>query len=58
MYNENWGGLPDKEFLESLDTRFKGLREKLYQKAYPAGTMSGGLTKYWAKNWDLLKEHL
>ncbi|MCM8759000.1 MAG: ribulokinase [Candidatus Omnitrophica bacterium] len=55
MYHDNWGGLPDKKFLESLDTRFKGLREKLYDKAYPAGIKAGGLTKYWAKKLGLLE---
>ncbi len=48
MYNEQWGGLPDEEFLVALDPAFKMLRSKLYEKAYPAGTRAGGLSKYWA----------
>lgn len=55
MYNEQWSGLPDDEFLETLDHRFKNLRSKLYDKAYPAGTMAGTLTKYWANKFGLLE---
>ncbi|HOK80820.1 MAG TPA: ribulokinase [bacterium] len=53
MYNLQWGGLPDEEFLEMLDPLFKNLRNKLYQKAYPAGVKAGGLSKYWAKKLGL-----
>ncbi|MCS7180233.1 MAG: FGGY family carbohydrate kinase, partial [bacterium] len=49
MYNEIWGGLPDKEFLEKLDFSFKGIREKLYEKAYPAGEIAGYLCKEWSR---------
>lgn len=49
MYNEEWGGLPDSEFLEKLDSSFKGIREKLYEKAYPAGEIAGYLCKEWSK---------
>ncbi|HPP30394.1 MAG TPA: FGGY family carbohydrate kinase, partial [bacterium] len=37
MYSEEWGGLPDDDFLCKVDSAFKGIRKKLYQKAYPAG---------------------
>jgi L-ribulokinase len=53
MYNEQWEGLPDEEFLESLDPAFKGLRKKLYQKAYPAGTAAGHLCRQWAEKVNL-----
>ncbi|MCM8821889.1 MAG: ribulokinase [Candidatus Omnitrophica bacterium] len=53
MYNEDWGGLPDEDFLEALDPGFKNLRSKLYERAYPAGTKAGTLTKYWAKKLGL-----
>jgi len=49
MYNEIWGGLPDSEFLEKLDPSFKGIREKLYEKAYPSGEIAGYLCKEWSK---------
>ena len=54
MYSEEWGGLPDDEFLELLSPDFKGLRRRLYQKAYPAGEVEGFLSEEWAKELDLL----
>ncbi|MCL5408545.1 MAG: ribulokinase [Candidatus Omnitrophica bacterium] len=57
MYNKGWGGLPDDKFLTSLSPAFKGLREKLYLKAYPAGVCGGLLCKEWAKK-SLLPEGL
>ena len=53
MYNEEWGGLPDEEFLETLTRDFKGLRQRLYTKAYPAGRKAGGLDVAWAKKLGL-----
>lgn len=55
MYNEQWGGLPDEEFLVMLDPGFKGLKGNLYEKAYPAGTKAGGLSKYWARKLGLVE---
>lgn len=44
MYAAEWGGLPSKEFLATLDPRLADLRERLYDEAYPgdhpAGTLS------------------
>ncbi len=53
MYNEKWGGLPDAQFLQSLSPAFKGLRKKLYLKAYTAGVCEGFLCKEWAKKASL-----
>ncbi|MCX8081934.1 MAG: ribulokinase [bacterium] len=53
MYSEEWGGLPDEEFLCRVDERFKGIRNKLYQKAYPAGEIAGYLCPNWAKKTGL-----
>lgn len=49
LYHKEWGGLPDTEFLEKLDPLFKNIREKLYEKAYPAGNIAGYLCKEWAE---------
>ncbi len=54
MYNEDWGGLPDDEFLYKLDRSFKDIRKKLYEKAYPAGQPAGYLCEEWAKKTGLL----
>ncbi len=36
LYADEWGGLPDKEFLAALDPRLAALRDRLYEKAYDA----------------------
>jgi L-ribulokinase len=48
MYNEGWGGLPDKEFLTALDPEIGELRDRLYKKAVPADHLAGRLTPEWA----------
>jgi len=53
MYSEEWGGLPDDEFLCKIDRAFKGIRGKLYDKAYPAGNIAGYLSPEWAKKFGL-----
>ncbi len=53
MFNEEWGGLPSEDFLSSLSPKFKGLREKLYSKAYPAGVRAGTLCEEWAERLGL-----
>ena len=53
MYHDDWGGLPDQEFLNALSPAFKGLRRKLYEKAVPAGTPAGALCPEWARKLGL-----
>ena len=53
MYSEEWKGLPDKKFLSKLNPLFKGLRKKLYEKAYPAGVIAGYLCRKWAKKFSI-----
>ncbi len=53
MYNDNWGGLPDEEFLSALFPALAGLRDKLYEKAFPSDQLAGGLSKEWADNLGL-----
>jgi L-ribulokinase len=48
MYAEDWGGLPDKEFLAALDPKLADLRERLYDRAYDASTPAGQLCPEWA----------
>ena len=48
LYAEEWGGLPDIEFLTALDPRLATLRARLYTKAYDASTPAGRLCKEWA----------
>jgi len=48
LYSDEWGGLPDKEFLRALDPRLGGLRDRLYDKAYDANEPAGSLCLEWA----------
>lgn len=53
LYAEDWGGLPDKEFLSLLDPQLADLRDRLYSKAYDATTAAGQLSPAWAKKLGL-----
>src|SRR6185312_8854071 len=48
LYSDEWGGLPDKEFLTALDPRLADLRDRLYEKAYDASEPAGSLSSGWA----------
>jgi L-ribulokinase len=48
LYSDDWGGLPDKEFLGALDPRLADLRDRLYEKAYDASESAGSLCSDWA----------
>jgi len=48
MYNEEWGGLPDKEFLSSVDPELGKMRDRLYEKAVPSDRLAGHLSPEWA----------
>ena len=53
MYNDNWGGYPDAEFLGQLDPRLGKLRARLRPKAHTIDRAVGGLTADWAKRTGL-----
>lgn len=48
LYHDQWGGLPDKEFLSLLDPKLADLRDRLYAKAFDATVPAGQLCKEWA----------
>ena len=48
FYAEDWGGLPDKEFLSMLDPKLADLKDRLYEKAYDASEVAGTLCSEWA----------
>jgi L-ribulokinase len=48
FYSDEWGGLPDKEFLTLLDPKIGALRDRLYEKAYDATEPAGTLCEEWA----------
>jgi L-ribulokinase len=53
LYSDDWGGLPDKEFLKMLDPKLANLRDRLYEKAYDANNSAGNLCAEWAKKLGL-----
>jgi len=48
LYCDEWGGLPDKEFLALLDPKLADLRGRLYTKAHDANEPAGKLCPGWA----------
>jgi L-ribulokinase len=48
LYADDWGGLPDKEFLALLDPKLAALRDRLYEKAHDATVPAGQLSAAWA----------
>ena len=48
MYNETWGGLPDKDFLNELHPKLSELRDFLYDKAYSFEQVLGHLSGEWS----------
>lgn len=53
LYCDEWGGLPDKEFLSMLDPKLAELRDRLFDKAYDGATPAGALCADWAANLGL-----
>jgi len=53
MWHENFGGLPDQEFLTALDPLLTGIRERLFNETYTCATVAGKLSDEWAKRLGL-----
>ena len=53
LYSDEWGGLPDQEFLSLLDPKLALLRDRLYSKAFDATTAAGSLCPEWAQKLGL-----
>jgi L-ribulokinase len=48
LYADDWGGLPDKEFLSLLDPKLADLRDRLYTTAVDISVPAGALCEDWA----------
>ncbi len=48
MYNDAWGGYPDKRFLKGLDPALGELRDRLPERAWPIDKPAGALSATWA----------
>jgi L-ribulokinase len=53
LYADEWGGLPDKEFLALLDPQLAALRDRLYATACDATVPAGKLCADWARRLGL-----
>lgn len=53
MFNDAWGGYPDKKFLMALDPKLGRVRDSLPDVTYTIDTAAGGLTAVWAKKLGL-----
>ena len=53
MYNENWGGYPDKEFLLQLGPKLGELRDRLCPRVRAIDSAVGGLTVGWSRKTGL-----
>jgi L-ribulokinase len=53
MYNENWGGYPDKEFLSQLGPKLGELRDRLCPRVRAIDSAVGGLTAEWSRKTGL-----
>jgi L-ribulokinase len=54
MYNESWGGYPDKTFLSELHPKLGALRDRLPTRVLAVDSAVGNLTADWAKRTGLL----
>ena len=48
MYNESWGGFPDREFIEALDPALLRIRDSLPDRCYSINHTAGHLSEEWA----------
>ncbi len=53
MFNKDWDGLPDEEFLEMLSPGLGKLKDRLFNKAYSAGHLAGYISKEWSEKLGL-----
>ncbi|MEW6507130.1 MAG: ribulokinase [Bacteroidota bacterium] len=53
MFNKQWNGLPDKDFLDTLSPGLGNLRDRLYNEAFTSENFAGYLSSYWSKKLGL-----
>ena len=53
LYADDWGGLPDAEFLALLDPKLAALRDRLSTEAHDASVPAGTLCHEWAEKLGL-----
>jgi len=53
MFNDDWGGYPEADFLSKLDPKLGSLRKTLSDQTYAVDQEAGQLTDQWAKELGL-----
>lgn len=53
LYSDEWGGLPSPAFLAQLHPKLAALRNRLFDRAYPADRPAGRLSAEWASAFHL-----
>jgi len=53
MFNKEWGGFPDEEFLEKLTPEFVKLKKTLKDEAFAVDEIMGTLSSEWANKFNL-----
>ncbi len=53
MWHPRWNGLPDEEFLTTLDPLLGGLRARLFEETHPSDQVAGTLSDAWAETLGL-----
>ncbi|MBK1831181.1 ribulokinase [Verrucomicrobiaceae bacterium R5-34] len=53
MFNADWGGLPDADFLNALDPALGDLRSRLFSEAHASDSLAGTLCPEWAEKLGL-----
>lgn len=53
LFDQSWGGLPDKEFLNKLAPELADLRDRLYDDVFDISVPAGHLCNDWAKRLGL-----
>ncbi|MEX2606458.1 MAG: FGGY family carbohydrate kinase, partial [Kiritimatiellia bacterium] len=48
LFDSSWGGLPDSEFLTTLDPELAKLRDRLYDEVFDISVPAGALCEEWA----------
>lgn len=56
LFDPQWGGLPDEDFLRHLSPEIAAMRARLYNQAYSADEKVGCLSQEWARKLGLSPE--
>ena len=56
MWHPAWNGLPDEEFLTTLDPLLGGLRARLFEETHTSDQVAGNLSDQWAETLGLSPE--